>query len=153
MSREADIEELYEGLSLLVRRSREFSAVLHPGMTLVAYTLLGQIEARPGIRAADLASMFGLDKSTVSRQIDQLVSQGLLRRSGERPGRRGQVLELTAAGTTAMVAAADSVRAALVASLGEWANEEVGTFALLLRRFNDHTSSIGDSVGLGTYRR
>lgn len=145
MGRETDIEELYQGLTLLARRSRELSAGLHPGLTLVAYTFLGQIDAHAGCRAADLATFYGLGKSTVSRQIDQLESAGLLRRCGERPGRRGQALELTPAGTAALATAADSVRGVLVGSLAEWEGEELHTFARLLRRFNDHTSSIGGS--------
>jgi DNA-binding MarR family transcriptional regulator len=89
-----------------------------------------------------LASIYGLDKSTVSRQIDQLECAGLLRRVGERPGRRGQVLELTDAGTDALATAADSVRAVLAASLVDWQDRDLRAFATLLARFNDDTSSI-----------
>jgi DNA-binding MarR family transcriptional regulator len=142
MGREADLEELYEGLMLLVRRSRERSADFHPGLTLVAYTLLGQIGSRSGTRAADLASTYGLDKSTISRQIDQLERAGLLRRIGEQPGRRGQGLELTTAGSTALAEAARSVRATLVKSLVEWDDQELRSFALMLRRFNEQVSYI-----------
>ena len=142
MSREADLEELYEGLMLLVRRSRERSAEFHPGLTLVAYTLLGQIGARSGTRASDLASTYGLDKSTISRQIDQLEKAGLLRRIGEQPGRRGQGLELTAAGAAALSEAARSVMATLVKSLVEWDDKKLKSFALMLKRFNEQVSNI-----------
>jgi DNA-binding MarR family transcriptional regulator len=67
-------------------------------LSLVAYTLLAQVDATPGMRAADLAAHFFLDKSTLSRQLEQLTSAGLLRRDGERPGRRGYELTLTPAG-------------------------------------------------------
>ena len=98
MTREAALEDLYQAIGTLVRRSRDLGADLHPGLSVVAYTLLVQVEAEPQARAADLAAHFGLDKSTVSRQLDQLVAAGLLRREGERPGRRGQCLALTDAG-------------------------------------------------------
>jgi DNA-binding MarR family transcriptional regulator len=89
---------LYQGLTTLARRARDASDQLHPGLSLVAYTLLAQVDATPGMRAADLAAHFSLDKSPVSRKLEQLTSAGLLRRDGERPGCRGYELTLTPAG-------------------------------------------------------
>jgi DNA-binding MarR family transcriptional regulator len=137
MSRKADVEQLYEGLTVLARRSRELGAELHPGLSMVDYSLLTMIETEPDTRASDIAASYGLDKSTVSRQIDQLVAAGLISRQGERPGRRGQTLALTAAGVAAMRDASDSVHAALVDRLTRWSDREVGDFARLVTRFND----------------
>ena len=64
--------------------ARDLGDDLHPGVSLVAYTLLTQVDVTPEARAADRAAHFGLDKSTVSRQLEQLISAGLLRREGER---------------------------------------------------------------------
>ena len=44
MSREAALDDLYQGLSTLVRRARDLGDDLHPGLSLVAYTLLAQID-------------------------------------------------------------------------------------------------------------
>jgi hypothetical protein len=55
MTREAALEDLYQGLTTLTRRARDVGDDLHPGLTLVAYTLLAQIDVTPGARAADLA--------------------------------------------------------------------------------------------------
>jgi DNA-binding MarR family transcriptional regulator len=82
MTREAALEDLYHGLTTMARRARDMSDDLHPGLSLVAYTLLSEIYLTPGARAADLCAHFGLDKSTLSRQLDQLISAGLLRRDG-----------------------------------------------------------------------
>lgn len=71
-------------------------AEVHPGVSLAAFTMLAQIQADPGTRARDLADLFGLDKSTVSRQMNELQAAGLTRCDGERPGRRGYTLVLTA---------------------------------------------------------
>src|ERR1700746_272159 len=109
MTREAAFEDLYHGLTTMARRARDVSDDLHPGLSLVAYTLLAEISLTPGTRAADLCAHFGLDKSTLSRQLDQLISAGLLRRDGERPGRRGSVLALTPAGGPHRAAAAQAV--------------------------------------------
>ena len=98
MARKDEIEGLYRQLNSLIRRSRELSNELHPDLSLMAHTVLTLVESTPEIRASDLSERLGLDKSTVSRQLDQLANDGLLDRGGGRPGRRGDPLSLTSAG-------------------------------------------------------
>jgi DNA-binding MarR family transcriptional regulator len=136
MNRTEDTARLYEELTAFARRARSLSAGLHPGLTLVTYTLLSHVASEPGARAADLAERYALDKSTVSRQVDLLEKQGLLRRAGERPGRRGQVLEITPAGTQLLAAAAASLQEKLAARLASWSDHDVATLANLLAQFN-----------------
>jgi DNA-binding MarR family transcriptional regulator len=140
MAREVALDDLYQGLTTLARRARDVGDDLHPGLSLVAYTLLTQIDITPGMRAADLAAHFCLDKSTMSRQLDQLVSAGLLRRDEERPGRRGYVLTLTAAGRQHLDAAAQPVRDRLAEKLTDWDDDDIETFAQLVTRFNQTAS-------------
>ena len=137
MARDAAIEDLYQGLTTLARRARDVGDNVHPGLSLVAYTLLTQVDATPGMRAADLAAHFCLDKSTLSRQLEQLIAAGLLRRDGERPGRRGYVLALTAAGRRHLDAAAQAVRCRLAERLADWDDRDIAAFAQLVTRFND----------------
>src|ERR1700722_5561863 len=136
MAREAALDDLYLGLTTLARRARDVGDQLHPGLSLVAYTLLTQVDATPGMRAADLAVHFGLDKSTLSRQLEQLIAAGLLRRDGERPGRRGYVLTLTPAGRQHLDAAGQAVRDRLAERLTDWDDGDVAAFARLVTRFN-----------------
>src|ERR1700678_1382522 len=98
MAREAALDDLYQGLTTLSPRARGAGDHLHPRFFPVASTPLARIDVTPGMRAADLASHFALDKSTLSRQVEHLISAGLLRRDGERPGGRGNVRTLTTAG-------------------------------------------------------
>ncbi|MDQ6779352.1 MAG: MarR family winged helix-turn-helix transcriptional regulator [Actinomycetota bacterium] len=133
--RRTNIDRLYEGLTFVSRQSRELGAQLHPGLSLVAHSLLSFIDAEPDTRAADVAAAYGLDKSTVSRQIAELETAGLLTRAEERPGRRGHVLQLTKAGTQALKRAADSSRKTLAAHLTDWQDEDVEALAALLARF------------------
>jgi DNA-binding MarR family transcriptional regulator len=141
MTREADLDDLYQGLTTLARRARDVGDHLHPGLSLVAYTLLAQVAVTPGMRAADLAAHFGLDKSTLSRQLEQLISAGLLRRDGERPGRRGYVLTLTAAGRQHLNAAGHAVRGRLAERLAGWDDRDIAAFARLVTRFNQGADS------------
>src|ERR1700751_580188 len=136
MTRETALEGLYHGLTTVARRARDMSDGLHPGLSLVAYTLLTEISLTPGTRAADLCAHFGLDKSTLSRQLDQLISAGLLRREGEWPGRRGNVLALTPAGEQHLAAAAQAVRHRLAERLTGWDDGDLAALAQLVARFN-----------------
>jgi DNA-binding MarR family transcriptional regulator len=136
MTREAAVGDLYHGLTTLARRARDMSDDLHPGLSLVAYTVLAEVQLTPGMRAADLTAHFGLDKSTLSRQLEQLIAAGLLRRDGERPGRRGFVLALTPAGEQHLAAAAQAVRDRLAQRLTGWDDGDIALFAQLVTRFN-----------------
>lgn len=147
MSRTVEIERLYLQLNALFRRSRDLSNVLHPGLSLVGYTFLSTIESAPATRASDLADRFGMDKSVVSRQLDRLAADGLLRRAGGRPGRRGDPLSLTAAGRRALAADADRIRAALAVWLDGWPDRDIASFAGLLGRLN---TSLGEPAAIGS---
>src|ERR1700741_4263135 len=105
--RESAIHHLYRSLATLMRRRAELSAEVHPGLSLAGYTMLTHIEAVPGTRATDLAGLFGLDKSTVSRQLNELEAAGLILSEGEQPGRRGRRLALTAQGRCLLEREAD----------------------------------------------
>src|ERR1700685_3109851 len=112
----------------MVRRARDVGDDLHPGLSVVAYTLLTEISLTPGVRAADLCAHFGLDKSTMSRQLEQLISAGLLRREGERRGRRGTVLALPPAGQQHLAAAAQAVRSRLAEWLSCCEDQDIAAF-------------------------
>jgi DNA-binding MarR family transcriptional regulator len=136
VTRDAAVEDLYKGLTTMARRARDVGDDLHPGLSVVAYTLLTEISLTPGVRAADLCAHFGLDKSTLSRQLEQLISAGLLRREAEQPGRRGNTLALTAAGEQHLAAAARAIRSRLAEWLIDWNDHDISAFAGLVARFN-----------------
>jgi DNA-binding MarR family transcriptional regulator len=145
MTRDALVEDLYRQLNSVIRRSRELSNDLHPGLSLVAYTFLNLVEAVPDMRASDLAQRLGLDKSTVSRQLDQLFGAGLLDREGGRPGRRGDPLSLTPEGRKTLAADADRVRHRLTEWVRDWEERDIGLLADLMARFN---ASVDESLPL-----
>jgi MarR family transcriptional regulator, temperature-dependent positive regulator of motility len=143
MSRDALVEDLYRQLNALIRRSRELGNDLHPGLSLVGYTFLSMVETTPEIRAADLADVLSLDKSIVSRQLNQLFDAGLLDREGGRPGRRGDPLSLTAAGRRALATDAKRVRRQLTHWIEDWKDGDVAALAHLMSRFN---ASVAESL-------
>jgi DNA-binding MarR family transcriptional regulator len=119
----------------MMRRRSEVGASMHPELSLVGYTLLAEIEAVPGTRATDLAVVFGLEKSTVSRQLGDLEERGFLRREGEQSGRRGYRLVVTAGGRAALGREAALVRRRLHVALAKWKLTEITSLADMVDRF------------------
>jgi DNA-binding MarR family transcriptional regulator len=124
----------------MIRRRAELGSRMHPELSLVGYTLLAEIETAPGTRATDLAALFGLEKSTVSRQLNDLVVAGFLRREEEKPGRRGYILAVTDAGTAALEMETTIVREHLSAALAQWKVWEITALADMVNRFLEDLS-------------
>lgn len=64
------------------------------------FGLLTIIDANPGISQVDLASVYKLDKSTLSLAVSRLVRRGLIRRTRSRKDERFYALFLRRAGQT-----------------------------------------------------
>ncbi len=133
MTRAADIQRIYRDLAVISRRARARTASLEPTLTFVEHTLLAHI-ADGTSRAADLADLFGMDKSTISRQLASLIAAGQLRR-GPRQGRDGQALELTDAGRAVLQRATKTQTEVVAARVSSWTAADIATFAALLDRY------------------
>jgi DNA-binding MarR family transcriptional regulator len=118
-----------------MRRRAELSAEVHPGLSLTAYTMLAQIQAVPDTRACDLVDLFRLDKSTVSRQINELLAAGLIKREDEQPGRRGYALVLTADGGHKLEQEVERALQRLAEGLAAWKERDISAFAEMIERF------------------
>jgi DNA-binding MarR family transcriptional regulator len=137
-------EAIQRQLTLFARRVRAQAHQLHPELSLVAYSLLSQVSATGGCRSADLAAVYHLDKSTVSRQVGDLERRGLLRRdpAGDR------LLRTTPHGETVLAAASARQREALRRRLAGWSERDRATFAKLLERFNEPEEEAGPSSSM-----
>ena len=133
--RDIAVKRLYQGLATLMRRRAELGTEIHPGLSLTAFTLLTQIQAAPGTRARDLADLFGLDKSTVSRQINELQTAGLILREGEQPGRRGYPLVLTDEGQRQLQQEAERAQQRLAEVLAAWTERDITALTRMIERF------------------
>jgi DNA-binding MarR family transcriptional regulator len=67
------------------------------GIGLMEWRVVCNLGAEPGLSAARIAEISGVDKSVVSRAVSELERQGLIAVSTEQPGRQ-TALRLTRAG-------------------------------------------------------
>jgi DNA-binding MarR family transcriptional regulator len=127
-------------IGLLLRRGRAIStrlaAELHPDLDGAAYGLLALLQDAGPLRASDVVGRLGLDKSTVSRQLSQLVALGLVERTADPDDGRAQVLTPSPEGSERLAAIRDVRRARWGRDLGDWPAKDVATLARLLDRLN-----------------
>lgn len=141
---EVDAHEAFVALEreigLLLRRSRALSArlagQLHPDLDGAAYGLLALLQDAGPLRASDLVVRLGLDKSTVSRQVANLVGLGLVDRAPDPADGRAQVLTPSAEGAARLATIRDARRERWEADLGHWEADDVAKLADLLHQLN-----------------
>jgi DNA-binding MarR family transcriptional regulator len=127
-------------IGLLLRRARAISTrlagELHPDLDGAAYGLLALLQDTGPLRPSDLVTRLGLDKSTVSRQISNLVDLGLVDRAADPVDGRAQVLTPSAEGAARLARIREVRRARWEADLGDWPAEDVARLGELLARLN-----------------
>jgi DNA-binding MarR family transcriptional regulator len=143
------VDQIYDGLSVLFRasrRARQRWAEEHPGLPTGLVTLLTQIdrlEQSPesgtvtGCRLKDLAATAGLDASTVSREIAQLIARGLVERRSDPADGRAARLALTPAGRALLADVHIALVDRLAQAVRSWEPADVDAFAMALHRFAD----------------
>ncbi|MHA6796856.1 MarR family winged helix-turn-helix transcriptional regulator [Pseudonocardia bannensis] len=130
---DAQVDRLAQQMSLLLRRSRSFARTVagqvHPDVDAGAYAILLVIAQAGPLRLVDLADEFGLDKSTMSRQVSALLRLGLLVRRPDPADGRAFLLELSPHGARRLDEVTDSRRQAWRGRLAHWSTAEIAGLA------------------------
>jgi DNA-binding MarR family transcriptional regulator len=121
-------------LTVFARRVR--GVPQHQELPFVAYSMLSSIDAADGCRSVDLAVLYRLDKSTVSRQVGDLERRGLVTKRADAERGRGRVLTVTTAGRALLQDAAAARQAELARRVAAWSDQELAAFAAALQRYN-----------------
>ncbi|MDG4863929.1 MarR family transcriptional regulator [Streptomyces sp. T-3] len=135
--RDESMATIQRELTAFARRARPAAARMHPGLSLVSYTILAHLEDEDGCRATDLAAYYMLDKSTVSRQVAGLERLGHVERRTDPDDHRIQVLHLTTQGAQVLARAAVLRQQAFQERLADWDEAELTRFAGYLTRYNE----------------
>lgn len=127
-------------LTLLLRRSRalsdELARQVHPDLEASSYSLLASIRDLQPVQASQLAALYSVDKSAISRQLARLETIGLVERGTDADDARARPLVLTARGRERLARASDGRRAQFHAAFEDWPQDDVVALAELLHRYN-----------------
>ncbi len=108
------------------------------------YMALARIHDHGPLRLSDLATLLGVDLSTVSRQVRTIEDQGLVLRRADPTDGRAAVVESSADGRRALERLRESARARLGEILVDWSDKERQELARSLARFNEAMLRYGD---------
>lgn len=135
LERRSDSDAVLRSLVAITRRGLVDARAEEPRLSITDQSIVMAIADEPGIRSTDIARMFRLNRSTVSRQLSALVSLGLVQETPSVSG-RGRPLELTAEGEEAFRNTLRSLQGVIDEHLAQWTDAEVQRFAHDLQRFD-----------------
>jgi DNA-binding MarR family transcriptional regulator len=99
-----------------------------------AFPILKLLSHQGPMRLSALASVLGLDASTVSRHARQLEDRGLLERTGDPDDGRASRVAISERGTDCLRTVFANRRTLLAQALGDWSDDERDTLRLQLHR-------------------
>ena len=146
------ISDLEVSLVDLVRqgriRARQRSRAIDPNLDPTCYPLVTLLAHHDHIPTSQLVAELGVEKSTVTRQIDAIVRLGLAERRPDPHDGRARLVSLTPNGRRRIDAVTSQTVADWRARLSQWDPADIRTLTDLLLRLKDH-SATDDSPDAG----
>ena len=126
-------------LTILLRRVQRIHFATATGQIELdrsAYGILCRLVDEGGQRLGTLAQTFGLDPSTITRQVQALEQAGWVDRQPDPADRRAVLLDTTDEGRAVLMATRRQRREWLQLVLEDWPDADLDDFGRLLERFN-----------------
>jgi DNA-binding MarR family transcriptional regulator len=101
-----------------------------------AYGIMCKLADEGPQRLGALATAFGLDPSTITRQVQALEEIDLAHRTTDASDRRASILDLTDNGRRVLDATRERRRERLRVALSDWSEDDLSDFGRLLKDFN-----------------
>lgn len=136
---------------LLHRAAQRMSAVTGSaaaahGLSLRDHIVLSALHLSPGLTQVELGRALGMDKTTLTAELDRLERAGLVRRAVDPRDRRARVLELTPVGEEQRGAVAADAWRAETDALRSFSSAEVATLRRILVDLIGTTEDRGSCV-------
>jgi len=132
-------DAIEQELFTLFRRSQAIHITTRSGdieLDRSSYGILCLLDDAGPQRLGAIASRFRLDPSTITRQVQAVVREGLAEKTVDPADRRASLLKLTDVGRETITRARVHRRRMLDAILADWSDEERQQFLDALTRFN-----------------
>jgi DNA-binding MarR family transcriptional regulator len=138
--------QVEQHLTVLLRRVQHIHLTTAAGELDVdrsAYGIMCRLADEGPQRLGSLATAFGLDPSTITRQVQALEASGLAERAVDPTDRRAAILDLSEEGRRTLAQAREYRRSKFKEILTDWSEEDRSEFARLLEQFNLTAEKLG----------
>ncbi|HLN78821.1 MAG TPA: MarR family transcriptional regulator [Nocardioidaceae bacterium] len=138
-------ERIEQQMTMLLRRVQSIHISTSSGemdLDRSAYGILCRLADEGPQRLGMLASAFGLDPSTITRQVQALEKAALVHRRADDVDRRASILDLSEEGREVLERTRAYRRERLEEVLSGWAAHDRTEFARLLTKANDSISAM-----------
>jgi DNA-binding MarR family transcriptional regulator len=135
---DATIATVETELAILTRTLEELSrrSAIHQELDRASYLLARTLAAGGAASIGVLAARLGLDATTVTRQVANMHSGGLVHRRGDPHDGRVSVIELSVLGSRRMNGVRTARQARVARLLQDWPEKDRRALGSLLARFN-----------------
>jgi DNA-binding MarR family transcriptional regulator len=132
-------KQIEQQITVLLRRVQRIHLSTTTGdvnLERSAYGIMCKLADEGPQRLGALATAFGLDPSTITRQVQALEEIGLADRKTDPSDRRASILDLTPNGRAVLDDTRARRRSRLQAALSDWPEADLTDFGRLLKEFN-----------------
>jgi len=132
-------QQIEQQMTVLLRRVQRIHLSTASGevnLERSAYGIMCKLADEGPQRLGALANAFGLDPSTITRQVQALEETGLAVRRTDPTDRRASILDLSETGRSVLDQTRSHRRARMQRALSDWSEEDRKDFARLLQQFN-----------------
>ncbi|SEQ48428.1 DNA-binding transcriptional regulator, MarR family [Lentzea xinjiangensis] len=152
MARQTLENQVFDAMALLTRTTEDFfertAGGISPGLRRGTASPLFVLHRTGPLRVSQLAEELGLDRTTVTRHLDDLESRGLATRQPDERDRRALVASLTPAAQDFLDDMRVRNRALIRRICADWTPEERAVFGRLLPRFAVEGEKVFGSASL-----
>ena len=137
--------QIEQQLTILLRRVQRIHFTTSAGqveMDRSAYGIMCRLVDEGPQRLGSLAQAFGLDPSTITRQVQALEHTGWVARTPDPTDRRASLLDLTDEGRDVLVTTRGRRRKWLEFALRDWSSQELDDFGRLVEKFNHSIETV-----------
>ena len=142
-------KQIEQQMTMLLRRVQKIHVSTQVGdvsLERSAYGIMCKLADEGPHRLGELATAFGLDPSTITRQVQALEEIGLASRKVDPKDRRASILDLTENGRQVLAQTRGHRRAVLQQVLSDWPSADLDEFARLLKEFNASLDLLSDEA-------
>jgi len=132
-------KQIEQQITVLLRRVQRIHLSTTTGdvnLERSAYGIMCKLADEGPQRLGALATAFGLDPSTITRQVQALEENGLAARTTDPSDRRASILDLTDTGREVLDTTRTRRRSKLQRALSDWPESDLTDFGRLLKEFN-----------------